>query len=175
MEDRPDFSTRPAVPRARWRSLGLLGLGVTLAIASLVSAIGWDRQLRRAQMEIAELRRARPPGPGQSGAREIPEAILKAIGARALLTETAQPDEVLSDLAGLMPAGVRLDGVTLAYGERLAVEMQCVADGPASYDRFLDRLAESPAFAGLEPGQEARGGGELRATVRAEYARGPGR
>jgi hypothetical protein len=134
----------------------------------------WDRELRRVRQEIADLRRARP-GSGQAGAPEIPEATLKAIGARALLTEKAQPDEVLSDLAGLMPAGVRLDGITLAYGERLAVEIQCVADGPASYDRFLDRLAESSAFAGLEPGQEARGGGELRATVRAEYARGTGR
>lgn len=174
MEDRPDFSTRPPAQRAQWRAIGLLGLGVTLAIASVALANKWDRELRRVRQEIADLRRARP-GSGQAGAPEIPEATLKAIGARALLTEKAQPDEVLSDLAGLMPAGVRLDGITLAYGERLAVEIQCVADGPASYDRFLDRLAESSAFAGLEPGQEARGGGELRATVRAEYARGTGR
>ena len=156
-----------------WSTVGLIGFGGALLVASLVSALSWDRQLQRTRQEITALRGSRPDRE-RRGASNVPDPVLRAVGSRALLTEQAQPADVLADLAGMMPADVRLDGVALTYGERLAFEIQCVAESPPSYDRWLDRLAESALFAGLEPGQETRGGGELRANVKATYSRGTG-
>ena len=60
----------------------------------------------------------------------------------------------------------------LVYGGRLLLEMRVSARAAASYDLFLDRLARSPSFGEVLPGDENRQG-EVHALVRAVW-RGAG-
>jgi hypothetical protein len=77
----------------------------------------------------------------------------------------------MGELSALLPADVRLDDVRLSYDERLTLELRVRARDTASYDRFLERLAASPRFAGIVPGEESRGP-ELTALLRLWYRAG---
>src|SRR5439155_544823 len=76
----------------------------------------------------------------------------QAIAYQALLTAEAPPPRVLVDLVALMPGDVRLDAVSMSYGEPLGLKVDVVARTASSYDLFLDRLQRSPLFAGVRLG-----------------------
>jgi Tfp pilus assembly protein PilN len=75
---------------------------------------------------------------------------------------------VLAALATVLPADVRLDGLSLDYGGALHLQLQVVARDAAAYDLFLSRLEASPLFASVRLGEENREG-EVRAVVKATF------
>jgi Tfp pilus assembly protein PilN len=78
---------------------------------------------------------------------------------------------VLADLEALLPPDVRLQSLTMDYGEGLDLSLQVAARRASSYDLFLQRLQQSPSFLNVRPGEEVRDRG-VRARVRAAYRGG---
>jgi hypothetical protein len=70
-----------------------------------------------------------------------------------------------------MPPDVRLESVSMHYGDRLELEMRVVARSSSAYDLFLEKLQSSPLFERVLPGEENRDG-EVQAAVRAAYRGG---
>ena len=170
MSQGTDFSTRPR-RRQRPGSADLLLLsaaGLAVLVAA-VSALGSWSDLRRAQGALQRTReelgsarsRAKALEPGTGGANAV-------LASRILLSREAPPQAVMAELSGLLPPDVRLDDVRLDYGARLSVELRVRARDAAAYDLFLERLAGSPRFVGVVPGDEARGR-ELTAVLRLSY------
>src|SRR5207245_1204049 len=92
----------------------------------------------------------------------------QAIAYQAFVTAEAPPPRVLADLVALMPGDVRLDAVSMTYGEPLGLRVEVVARTPSSYDLFLDRLQRSPLFTDVLSGEENRDG-ELRTSIQMTY------
>jgi hypothetical protein len=163
-----DFSTRPrrrALPPAE------LALVAASGVAFLVSAYGaaaaW-KDLRRAQARVAEVRQETEAVQARTRDREAQREPADAVAYQALLTSEAPPPRVLADLIGVMPGDVRLDAVTLTYGDPLRVQVDVIARSAPAYDQFLDRLQRSPLFADVLPGDENRDG-ELRTSIQMTY------
>lgn len=167
---RPDFSTRGRRPEVRAADAVLLGAAALALALALASAAGAWGDLRRASADLRRTReeteaaaaRARAAGDRKGG-----DALLSA---RAFLTAEAPPPRVLAELEALLPGDVRLLTLDLDYSERLELGMQLAAREPASYDRFLQGLQQSPLFTDVRPGEELRERG-VRAQVRAAWAR----
>jgi Tfp pilus assembly protein PilN len=88
-----------------------------------------------------------------------------------LLTADAAPPRVLERLAELLPGDVRLETVTLDYGEHVDLQLRVAARNPASFDMFVERLQRSRWFTQVLPGEEVRKGG-MTATVRGRWTGG---
>jgi hypothetical protein len=165
---RPDFSTRGKRPEVRTADLALLaGAALALSLAVTSAAGAWG-DLRRAAADLDKARRETVDAAGQARAlegRKGPDAVLSS---RAFLTAEAPPSRVLADLESILPGDVRLIMLNLDYGERVDLGMQISARHAASYDRFLQLLQQSPLFADVRPGEEARDGG-VQAQVQATY------
>jgi hypothetical protein len=169
---RPDFSTRGKRPELRTADLGLLAAAALALSLAVTSAAGAWGDLRRAAADLDAARRETVDAAGRARAlqgRKGPDAVLSS---RAFLTAEAPPSRVLADLESILPGDVRLIVLTLDYGERVDLGMQLSARHAASYDRFLQLLQQSPFFADVRPGEEARDGG-VRAQVQATYRVGP--
>ena len=165
-----DFSTQPRRRGPAPLEVGLLALGGAALLFSAWSAVSAWREGGRVRAGLDQARaeaqalQARAQGRVQQG--------LPVLAAQALLTNDAPPSRIVSELAALMPGDVRLLSLRLVYGGRVELEMRVAAREAASYDLFLDRLARSPSFAEVLPGDENREG-EVRAVVRAVW-RGAG-
>lgn len=164
-----DFSTRPSRPPQRWPALVSLLAAAALALLAGLEARAALREraaarglLEQQRAELAASRRrlaaleSRGRGAGDS------------LAARARLTLQAPPHRVLSDLAALLPPDVRLDKLSLVYGDELSVEVQLLARRPSAYDALVDRVVASPRFVEVIPSPESRDG-ELRASLRMSY------
>jgi hypothetical protein len=101
-------------------------------------------------------------------ARSAPTA---ALATQALLSADAAPPRLLSDLASLMPADVKLDSLALTYGDGIGMSMQVSAKGAGAYEAFLQRLEGSPLFDEVVPGEEVRDGG-VSASIQMRYRGG---
>jgi hypothetical protein len=163
----PDFSTAGRRP-APWDG-ALAVLGLVAAVASAYAASSALAGLRQAQRAASETRRelAELAPRNQALVRRLEQAGAGAF-ARAALTLEAPPRRVLGELTRVLPEDVRLLDLVLSYEERLQLEALVEARSPAAYDRFLERLAASPAFEAVVPGPEAREG-QLRVSVRMAY------
>ena len=160
-----DFSTRPEPSRRGW-ALVLVGAFVFAVAARQATTARSVREAVRSQVtearrSLAELGARLPPR--EAGTRD--EA---GVNTRALAALEAPPSTVLGDVAMLLPAGVRLDSLDLTYGREVEVRLQVVARQAGDYDAFIERLARSARFDGVEPGPERREG-EVRVSVRAAY------
>lgn len=168
----PDFSTQPRRLGPSPAELLLLTAAGVAVLASAISAFGSWSDMRRAQAaldrtrgELASARaRAQSLGP-RSGAAD------ETLASRILLSREVPPQAVMAELAALLPSDVRLGDVRLSYGDRLTLELRLRARDTAAYDLFLERLAASPRFAGIVPGDESRGR-ELTASLRLWYREG---
>ena len=98
-----------------------------------------------------------------------PSASDAALARQALGSLEAAPPAVLAALAAVMPPDVRLDALSLAYGDAVQLDLRVVARDAAAYDLFLAQLESSSQFGSVSPGEENRFG-EVRAVVRASYA-----
>ena len=172
MSPERDFSSRPRSRRARPLDLGLLALGVAAVLLSGHAAVAAWSARARARARVDQTRRETEGAQSRARALEGRPEPAEALAYRGLLTAEASPPRVLADLTALMPSDVRLDAVTLSYGEPLGVQVDVVARTASSYDLFLDRLQRSPLFASVLPGEENRDG-ELRTSIQMAY-RPPG-
>jgi hypothetical protein len=163
-----DFSSRPRRRAAGPLDLALLALAAAAFVLSVYSvADAWTGQ-RRATARAEETRREVDDALARVRDLEARREPAPGIASQALLTAEAPPPRVLADLVALMPGDVRLDAVTLTYGEPLGVHVDVAARNASSYDLFLDRLQRSPLFADVLPGDENRDG-ELRTSIRMTY------
>lgn len=166
-----DFSSQPRRRAATTAQKVLVAVAAAVLAGSAVRAAGARQdaaqvgsRLQQARAESqAALARAQ-----EFEARQDPSHLLAS---QALLTAEAPPSRIVSELSRVMPGDVRLEGLQLAYGSKLQVEMRVSARNAASYDMFLDRLERSPSFTEVLPGDENRQG-ELRAVVRAVWRGG---
>jgi hypothetical protein len=162
-----DFSSRPRRALASRRDWALMGAGALCLFASAGLGLeAWgDVRAGRARRDAARAEREAT----RERIRTL-EAELRrdAIVDQAWLTLEAPPPRVVADLAELLPPDVRLASLDLRYGPRLQMEMAVTARRAAAYDLFLERLAGSPRFRDVTPGNANRAG-ELRAVVKATY------
>ncbi len=164
-----DFSTRGQRQRLHPLDAALVALALALLAVSAASAWRAWSGLRRSEALLAEAQQAL-----QSDQNRMAELTSqrgtagKEAVARAELTFAAPPARVLADLEQALPAAVRLDGVTLAYGESLDVEIRVLARTPEAYDRFIERLGAGGRFVDLTFGAETRTA-DMKATVKARY------
>lgn len=162
-----DFSSRPRRARASGRDWALMGAGALCLFASAGLGLeAWsDVRAARARRDAA-----RAEGEATRQRIRVLEAELRrdAVVDQAWLTLEAPPPRVVADLAELLPPDVRLARLDLKYGPRLRMEMTVTARRAPAYDLFLERLAGSPRFRDVIPGNENRTG-ELRAVVQATY------
>jgi len=166
----PDFSTRPRGNGARGGDVILLGVALLClalsvattwrARADLAQAQAWAERLR--EQTGADVARARALRPSRDDATE-------RLVSPHLLTVDAPPPTVLAELTRLLPGGVRLQRMSLVYGERLTLELGVAARNAVAYDGFLDRLEASGTFVDVVPGAESRDG-EVRSSLRMAYA-----
>lgn len=167
-----DFSSR-AHGQARWgvgeRAL-VAAAGSVLAMAGWLAFSAWsDHRHASARVQVARQDLAAARSRAQAAQSRAGPG--DALVSRAVLTAEAPPGSVLAALAPLLPPDVRLDGLTLKYGERLELDLRVAARNAGAYDLFLSRLEASPLFERVEPGEESREG-EVRTTVRAAFKRG---
>jgi len=163
-----DFSTRPRRRAARPFDLALLAAGAAaLLLSAHATANAWNAR-QRARARLEETRRETLAAQSRVRELEARRDPAQAIAYQALLTTEAPPPRVLANLVALMPGDVRLDSVSLSYGEPLGLRVDVVARNASSYDLFLDRLQRSPLFADVLPGEENRDG-ELRTSIQMTY------
>lgn len=163
-----DFSTRPRRRAPRPLDYALLAAGAAaLALSTYATVNAWSGR-QRARARVEETRRELQAAESRARELEAQRAPAQAVAYQALLTVEAPPPSVLADLVDLMPGDVRLDAVSLSYGEPLGVKVDVVAKSAPSYDLFLDRLQRSPRFADVLPGDENRDG-EVRTTIQMTY------
>ncbi len=165
----PDFSSSPRPPSRRFIDLAALGLATILGTAAAHAA--WDASRLLAQARAALLAKRDEIAADQAAIR-VQEArsarLSEGLTAQILASHERTPQHVLSTIGRLLPAGARLDNVTLAYGTEVEVDLHIVAREPATYDRFLERIEESPAFRDIVFGSENRNG-EMQVSLKAVY------
>lgn len=167
-----DFSSRPRRRAATAAERVALVVAALALAASAYGAFDAWADARRVRGGLEQARRESESVLSRAQAFQSRNEPAQLLAAQALLTAEAPPVRIVSELALLMPGDVRLEGLRLAYGNRLQVEMRVAARAAGSYDLFLGRLEASPLFTDVLPGEENRDG-ELRALVRAVW-RGPG-
>ena len=72
----------------------------------------------------------------------------------------------MAELAQALPEAARVERLSIAYGEDIALQMQVVARDSAAWDRTLERFEENRFLDEVRPGAERRDG-EVRTTVSA--------
>ena len=148
--------------------VGLFGIGVlTLLLAGYATGTSWA-EFKRARQHVADVRRETEAGQARLRSLETRSAPTAALATQALLSSDVPPPRLLAELSALMPPDVKLDAVSLAYGEGIDVRLQVSAKAGAAYDAFLQRLEGSPAFDDVIPGEESRDGG-VSASIQAHY------
>ena len=166
-----DFSSRPRRHAPQPVDVGLLGMGLlTVLVASYATGTSWA-EFKRARQHVVDVRRETEAGQARLHALETRSAPTALLATQALLSTDAAPPRVLADLSLLMPADVKLESVSLAYGDGITIQMQVSARAGASYDAFLQRLEGSPLLDEVIPGEESRDGG-VAATIKAHYRGG---
>lgn len=171
MSARRDFSSRPRRRPAKPVDLGLIGVGVlTLIVAGYATGTSWA-EFKRARQHVADVRRDTQAAQQRLKTMEARSAPTAALASQALLSTDAAPPRVLSDLAAVMPPDVKLESVSLAYGDAIAIQIQVSAKAGGAYEAFLQRLEGSPLFDEVIPGEEARDGG-VSASVQMRYRGG---
>jgi hypothetical protein len=166
-----DFSSRPRRRPPQPVDLGLIGIGVlTLIFAGYATGTSWA-DFKRARQHVADVRRDTEAAQARLKTMEARSAPTAALGTQALLSTDAAPPRVLAELAALMPPDLKLDSLSLSYGEGIAMSMHVSAKNTGAYEAFLQRLEASPLFEEVVPGEETRDGG-VAASIEMRYRGG---
>jgi Tfp pilus assembly protein PilN len=166
-----DFSSRPRRRPPKPVDLGLIGIGLlTLIFAGYATGTSWA-DFKRARQHVADVRRDTQAAQARLKTMEARSAPTAALATQALLSTDAAPPRVLADLAALMPPDVKLDSLSLAYGEGIGLTMHVSAKEGGAYEAFLQRLESSPLFDEVVPGEETRDGG-VSASIDMRYRGG---
>jgi Tfp pilus assembly protein PilN len=163
-----DFSSRPRRRPPQPVDLGLIGIGVlTLIFAGYATGTSWA-DFKRARQHVADVRRDTQAAQARLKTMEARSAPTAALATQALLSADAAPPRVLADLAALMPPDVKLDSLSLSYGEGIGMSMHVSSKSAGAYEAFLQPLEASPLFEEVVPGEEARDGG-VAASIEMRY------
>jgi hypothetical protein len=166
-----DFSSRPRRRPPQPVDLGLIGIGVlTLIFAGYATGTSWA-DFKRARQHVADVRRDTQAAQARLKTMEARSAPTAALATQALLSTDAAPPRVLAELAALMPPDLKLDSLSLSYGEGIGMSMHVSAKNAGAYEAFLQRLEASPLFEEVVPGEEARDGG-VAASIEMRYRGG---
>jgi type IV pilus assembly PilN-like protein len=166
-----DFSSRPRRRPPQPVDLGLIGIGVlTLIFAGYATGTSWA-DFKRARQHVADVRRDTEAAQARLKTMEARSAPTAALATQALLSTDAAPPRVLAELAALMPPDLKLDSLSLSYGEGIGMSMHVSAKNAGAYEAFLQRLEASPLFEEVVPGEEARDGG-VAASIEMRYRGG---
>ena len=167
-----DFSTRPSARRLSRAARALLFSGIAaFLLAAWATGNAWGEH-RAASARLAQARAETEAVRARIRELQNRRGPEQAMAVQAVLTSDASPPRVLAELAELLPGDVRLEAVSLAYGEQVELDLRVAARHPASFDLLLESLQRSPSFSQVLPGDEDRRG-DMRATIRARYrARG---
>jgi Tfp pilus assembly protein PilN len=166
-----DFSSRPRRRPPQPVDLGLIGIGVlTLIFAGYATGTSWA-DFKRARQHVADVRRDTEAAQARLKTMEARSAPTAALATQALLSTDAAPPRVLADLAALMPPDVKLDSLSLTYGDGIGMNMHVSAKGAGAYEAFLQRLESSPLFEEVVPGEETRDVG-VTASIEMRYRGG---
>ncbi len=163
---RRDFSARRDVPRPATPLDWVLLL--TAALAAGWVALTWQKTTAQS----AELREQKEAVRTQierlRGRARAPEG--RETRYVQLVSQVAQapPARVLDDLSEVLPDDVRVDSLTVTYGDTVTLDLVTVSKKASSYETFLARLGGAPAFTAVLPGEESHEA-EVRAVVRAQY------
>jgi Tfp pilus assembly protein PilN len=163
-----DFST---MRRPSGSGLALTAAGLLALIVATQQALEARSELRQADARVTEASRTLGALRQDVKRIEARPGTIQAALARALAAESAPPSEVLRDLVALLPGGVRLDGLTIAYGKDVEIEAAIVAREAADYDVFLEHISASSRFGSVAPGAETREG-EVHTTLHLLYRDG---
>jgi hypothetical protein len=167
-----DFSTRPRRRGAGRLDRALLVLALAMALGAGYAAWQAWADLGRVQTSLERARRSLEADRqrlGALGSRSGGSG--ETLASQVVLSREAPPQRLVAELTQLLPAQVRLDGLRLHYRDRLELSLRVRARRPEAYDRFLVRLAASPLFSDVLPGEESRGE-ELTASLRLTYRNG---
>lgn len=166
-----DFSSRPRRRPPQPVDLGLIGIGVlTLIFAGYATGTSWA-DFKRARQHVADVRRDTQAAQARLKTMEARSAPTAALATQALLSTDAAPPRVLVELAALMPPDLKLDSLSLSYGEGIGMSMHVSAKNAGAYEAFLQRLEASPLFEEVVPGEETRDGG-VAASIEMRYRGG---
>ena len=166
-----DFSSRPRRRPPQPVDLGLIGVGLlTLIFAGYATGTSWA-DFKRARQHVADVRRDTEAAQARLKTMEARSAPTAALATQALLSADAAPPRVLADLAALMPPDVKLDSLSLTYGDGIGLTMRVSARSGGAYEAFLQRLEGSPSFDEVVPGEETRDGG-VSASIDVRYRGG---
>jgi Tfp pilus assembly protein PilN len=166
-----DFSSRPRRRSPQPVDLGLIGIGLlTLVLAGYATGTSWA-DFKRARQHVDDVRRDTEAAQARLKTMEARSAPTAALATQALLSTDAAPPRVLSALAALLPPDVKLENLSLTYGDGIRMTMQVSAKSGGAYETFLQRLESSPHFEEVIPGEEARDGG-VTASIAMSYRGG---
>ena len=166
-----DFSSRPRRRPPQPVDLGLIGIGVlTLIFAGYATGTSWA-DFKRARQHVADVHRDTQAAQARLKTMEARSAPTAALATQALLSTDAAPPRVLAELAALMPPDLKLDSLSLSYGEGIGMSMHVSAKNAGAYEAFLQRLEASALFEEVVPGEEARDGG-VAASIEMRYRGG---
>ena len=167
-----DFSSRPRRRAPQPVDVGLIGVGLlTLIVASYATGTSWA-EFKRARQHVVDVRRDTEASQARLRTLEARSAPTAALATQALLSADAPPPRVLAEISGLMPPDLKLESLSLAYGDGIAIQLQVSAKAGGAYEVFLQRLEASPLFDEVIPGEESRDGG-VTASIQAHYRGGP--
>ena len=122
-----DFSSRPRRRPPQPVDLGLIGIGVlTLIFAGYATGTSWA-DFKRARQHVADVRRDTQAAQARLKTMEARSAPTAALATQALLSTDAAPPRVLAELAALMPPDLKLDSLSLSYGEGIGMSMHVSA------------------------------------------------
>lgn len=158
-----DFSTRPPAPVRSALDVALALVGLVALAWSAACAHGSWRDARDKRERVDAVRRELAASK-ERVSPAAPSASDEAFSRQALLSLEAAPPAVLAALSAVMPPDVRLDALSLGYGDAVQLELVVVARDAAAYDLFLSRLESSPQFGPVALGEENRDG-EVRVVV----------
>jgi hypothetical protein len=170
VREQPDFSSHPRPRPPRARDVGLLLVGALALGLAARSAWVARRGVGAARERVAEAQQVLDSLASRIGPARDRSGAEAALVARAAGAAEAPPERIVAGLARVLPEDVRLERLTIDYGDTITLNMQVVARAPASWDLLLARLAESGSFENVIPGPERRPG-EVRTSIAARWAR----
>jgi hypothetical protein len=145
----PDFATQPPAARLPpWERVLLVAGALALAA---VFGLAWRArtQAAEARTRLADVRREL----GQQAAR------VRALAPRGDSPSgrtPASPARIVAAVAAVLPPGVRLERLRIDDGPDPRLELAVEARDAEGWDRLLERLEASPAFADVASGPESR-------------------
>lgn len=164
MSGQPDFATQPrAVRLPPWERI-LLVVGAFALAAAFGLAWRARTQAAEARSRLADVRRELD----QQAARVH---ALAPRGASPTGQAAASPARIVAAVAAVLPPGVRLERLRIDEGPDPRLELAVEARDAEGWDRLLERLEASPAFADVASGPESREA-EVRSVVSARWAGG---